>query len=408
MTDNLIKNHGTSIIILSYNNLNYTKQCLESIRKYTHNENYEIIVIDNNSNEETKNWLKTQYDIKLQLNTYNRGFPGGCNDGIKLANPLNDILLLNNDIVVTYNWLTNLKIALYSNDNIGAVSPVTNSSSYWQSIPTTYKTLNEMQEFAYKINISDKTKWEERIMLVGYSMLIKKEVLDKVGLLDEIYFPGNFEDDDYCFRIINAEYKLLLCHDTFVHHYGSASFSTDSSYNEILQKNKRKFEEKWNIDISDVYFNLAYLAIIPEINDLKVLDIYGNCGVNGLMLKFHRKNIDFYIGNNNNGSYKIASKLLKTFSMDSSDINFDYILINNDAKFLKDILAKSLLFKALKSSKNIALFINPSLYTNYTSENSKNLSLLIYYLKTKFNFILNNEISYENNRINIFTNKFIN
>ena len=58
--------------------------------------------------------------------------------------------------------------------------------------------------------------------------------------------------------------------------------------------------------------------------------------------------------------------------------------------------------------KNIALFINPSLYTNYTSENSKNLSLLIYYLKTKFNFILNNEISYGNNRINIFTNKFIN
>ena len=58
--------------------------------------------------------------------------------------------------------------------------------------------------------------------------------------------------------------------------------------------------------------------------------------------------------------------------------------------------------------KNIALFINPSLYTNYTSENSKNLSLLIYYLKTKFNFILNSEISYGNNRINIFTNKFIN
>ena len=67
-----------------------------------------------------------------------------------------------------------------------------------------------MQEFAYKINISDKTKWEERIMLVGYSMLIKKEVLDKVGLLDEIYFPGNFEDDDYCFRIILSGYKVFI------------------------------------------------------------------------------------------------------------------------------------------------------------------------------------------------------
>ena len=67
MTDNLIKNHGTSIIILSYNNLNYTKQCLESIRKYTHNENYEIIVIDNNSNKETKNWLKNQMKMDILL-----------------------------------------------------------------------------------------------------------------------------------------------------------------------------------------------------------------------------------------------------------------------------------------------------------------------------------------------------
>lgn len=243
MTNSLIKNHGTSIIILSYNNLNYTKQCLESIRKYTKNENYEIIVIDNNSNEETKNWLKTQYDIKLQLNTYNRGFPGGCNDGIKLANPLNDILLLNNDIIVTHNWLKNLKIALYSNKNIGAVTPITNSSSYWQSIPITYKNLSQMHEFSYKINISNKAKWEERVILVGYSMLIKKEVFDKVGFLDETYFPGNFEDNDYCLRIITAGYKLLLCHDTFVHHYGSASFSINSSYNKILETNKKIFEK---------------------------------------------------------------------------------------------------------------------------------------------------------------------
>ena len=57
MIDNINDYPGTSIIILSYNNLNYTKQCIESIRKYTSNENYEIIVIDNNSNEETTNWL---------------------------------------------------------------------------------------------------------------------------------------------------------------------------------------------------------------------------------------------------------------------------------------------------------------------------------------------------------------
>lgn len=398
------KDTGTSIIVLSYNNLNYTKQCIESIRKYSSNENYEIIVIDNNSNEETKNWLKNQYDIKLQLNTSNRGFPGGCNDGIKLANPKNDILLLNNDIVVTSNWLTNLRTALYSNENIGAVSPITNSSSYWQSIPINYKTIDEMQDFASKINISNKANWEERIMLVGYSLLIKRSVLNKVGLLDEIYFPGNFEDDDYCLRIITAGYKLLLCRDTFVHHYGSASFSENSSYSKVLKENQEKFEKKWGIDIKEVHFNLAYLNLVPEIENLKILDVYGNCGVNGLMLKFYRKNLDFYIGYSSNGSYKIANKLFKTFSIDSNNIDFDYILINNGDKFLTDVMAKSLVFKALESAKNIAIFISSTLYTDSNAENANNLSLFHDYL-TKFNFIINSKFSYGDSIINFYIKK---
>lgn len=397
---------GTSIIVLSYNNLNYTKQCIESIRKYTANENYEIVVIDNNSSEETKNWLKNQYDIKLQLNTSNRGFPGGCNDGIKLANPKNDILLLNNDIVVTTNWLTNLRTALYSNENIGAVSPITNSSSYWQSIPVNYKTIDEMQVFASQINISNKDNWEERVMLVGYSMLIKRVVLDKVGPLDEIYFPGNFEDDDYCLRIINAGYKLLLCRDTFVHHYGSASFSADSSYYKVLKENQEKFEKKWGIDLKDVLFNLSYLNLVPTIENLKILDVYGNCGVNGLMLKFYRKNLDFYIGDSSSASYKIANKLLKTFSINSNNINFDYILINDGDKFLTDFTTQTLVFKILKSSKNIAIFISPSLYTDSNSENTKNLSLFHDYLTIKCNFILNSKLTHDDDSIvNIYTKK---
>ncbi|WP_195953293.1 glycosyltransferase family 2 protein [Clostridium saudiense] len=402
MIDNINDYPGTSIVILSYNNLNYTKQCIESIRKYTSNENYEIIVIDNNSNEETTNWLKLQYDIKLQLNTTNNGFPGGCNDGIKFANPMNDILLLNNDIVVTKNWLTNLKIALYSNDNIGAVSPVTNSSSYWQSIPVNYNTLDEMQNFASQINISNKTRWEERVMVVGYCMLIKRSVLNKVGLLDEDYFPGNFEDDDYCFRIILSGYKVLLCRDTFVHHYGSASFNKNSSYANIMETNKVKFESKWDINITDVHFNLSYLSLVPEKENLKVLDVYGNCGVNGLMLKFYRKNLDFYIGNSSSGSYKIASKLHKTFSLeDNLGDGFDYILINNGDKFLTDINAKNLVLKALKASKNLALFISSTLYTDPNAENAKNLSLFHDYM-TMNNFIITRKFSHGDSVVNFY------
>ena len=69
------------------------------------------------------------------------------------------------------------------------------------------------------------------------------------------------------------------------------------------------------------------------------------------MLKFYRKNLDFYIGNSSSGSYKIASELHKTFSLeDNLGDGFDYILINNGDKFLTDINAKNLVLKALKAS----------------------------------------------------------
>lgn len=100
---------GTSIIILTYNKLEYTKKCIESIRKYTKDEEYEIIIVDNNSTDGTRSWIENQNDIKSILNKENVGFPAGCNMGIKISKKENDILLLNNDTIVTINWLSNLK-----------------------------------------------------------------------------------------------------------------------------------------------------------------------------------------------------------------------------------------------------------------------------------------------------------
>lgn len=384
---------GTSIIVLSYNNLDYTKQCLESIRNYTTDMDYEIIIIDNNSNEETQNWLKTQTDIKLQLNLTNRGFAGGCNDGIKFSNPNNDILLLNNDVVVTKNWLNNLVTALYSDKSIGAVDPLTNYSGYMQSIPVNYNTISEMQEFASNFNISNSSLWEERAKLIGYCLLIKREALNKVGLLDENFLLGNFEDDDYSMRIILEGYKLLLCKDTFVHHYGSMTLKTLSNSLQTTQENAIKFKNKWGFESSiDMDFNLSYLSIIPDKENLTILDVYCNGGANGLMLKSKRKNLSYYIAESSLPTFRIASKLHKTYILYNAPIKFDYIIINNGENFLNDVNAKNITYTALQTTDNIFIYIFKNLYLDHNNEYYNKLSLFASDLIN--NFKLNNILQY--------------
>jgi GT2 family glycosyltransferase/acetyltransferase-like isoleucine patch superfamily enzyme len=238
----------TSIIMLTYNQLENTKLCIGSIRKYTVKEEYEIIVVDNNSTDGTVQWLSEQKDIKTIMNNENLGFPKGCNQGIKIAKGKN-ILLLNNDTIVTPKWLKNLIIALYSDNTVGAVGAATNFCSNNQVIPGKYNNTDELIEFAEKNNISDSKRWEEKIKLVGFCMLIKKEVIEKIGFLDEIYSPGNFEDDDYSFRIRKEGYRLLLCKDVFIHHFGSVSFNKDvGKFKDLLRINKEKFKNKWGFE----------------------------------------------------------------------------------------------------------------------------------------------------------------
>lgn len=340
----------TSIIILTYNNLQYNKLCIESIRKNTPKGAYEIIVVDNNSNDGTTEWLKEQKDLNLILNDDNMGFPKGCNQGIKAAKNNNDILLLNNDVVVTPNWLANLKKCLYSSDDIGAAGSITNSCSNYQTVPVGYSNLDEMISFAESNNISNESLWEERLRLVGFCMLIKNEVVKKVGLLDEIFTPGNFEDDDYSFRLRQAGYRLMLCKDSFIHHFGSASFGKASKeYSELLINNKRKFAEKWGFDpyyIIEIKKEITEL-IIKENNkhDISVLHI--GCAGGGTLLDIKNaipsaelygiEAIEEVIVNTNHFAHIEAGKLeeIKTFKKST----FDYIIItelqNNETSILE-------------------------------------------------------------------------
>lgn len=336
----------TSIIILAYNKLEYTQMCIESIRKFTNNNLYEIIVVDNNSTDGTIDWLKEQKDLKVIFNKDNLGFPKACNQGISIANGEN-ILLLNNDVIVTPNWLNNLDKALWSNEEIGAVGAVSNSCSYYQQIDVSYRDINEMIEFAKKYNKSNESLWDYRTKLIGFCMLIKKSVLEKVGLLDERFTPGNFEDDDLSFRIIKEGYKLLLCKDTFIHHFGSISFrDKNDEYNKIIQTNMKKFEEKWGFDAT--YSNFIRFDILDNIKEertktLNILEIGCGTGATLLEIKSRYRNANIYGIEINENVCEIAKNNcnliignVELIELPYSNNFFDYIILGDILEHLND------------------------------------------------------------------------
>ena len=244
-----------SIVILSCNTMEITTSCIESIRQWTQDIPYEIVVVDNGSTDGSAAWLSSQPDVHCILNEKNEGFPKGCNQGTAAAKGT-DVLFLNSDTVVTPRWLKQLQIALYSDEAIGAAGCMTNSSANFQEIKVPYGSSRQgLFDFAEKFNHSDPDKWERRLKLVGFCLLVKCAALERIGGFDEVFSPGNFEDDDLCLRLRQAGWKLILCKDTFIHHMGSASFrksygdmefsGQQKEYYGLIAKNWQIFCEKW-------------------------------------------------------------------------------------------------------------------------------------------------------------------
>lgn len=300
----------TSIVIATYNKLEYTQRCIESIRAYTSPNSYEIIVVDNHSTDETVDWLQQQTDIFLISNEDNLGFPKACNQGIEIASGDN-ILLLNNDTIVTPGWLENLVACLYSSPDIGAVGPVTNNCSNYQQIAVPYDSIESMIEFAADFNKSDSSKWEERLRLIGYCMLIKNEAVKQIGMLDERFTPGNFEDDDYSHRLRLAGYRLILCRDTFIHHFGSTSFKErPQSYYDLIRTNRQNFFDKWGYDPYTALTKWSDLVdrIMKPVNEpIRVLEIGCRCGETLLSVKYKFPNAELYGLESNDREAQCAS-----------------------------------------------------------------------------------------------------
>jgi GT2 family glycosyltransferase/tetratricopeptide (TPR) repeat protein len=298
----------TSIVIVTHNELAHTQRCLDSIALRT-DEPYELIVVDNGSSDGTVEYLRglcatrtpalhppfppgrgVETEAGAQMpspltpgpspggrgekvfggetgellsrpspaaslgrcvsaslieNAQNRGFPAAANQGIRAARGEN-VLLLNNDTIVTTGWLRRQLDALHSAPEIGLVGPCSNNVSGSQQVAVSYDDLGGLDGFAWELGKKCGRQRVSSNRLVGFCLLIKREVIERIGVFDERFGIGNFEDDDFCRRALQAGYKAVIAADAFVHHIGHATFrGAEVDLARLLGENRRIYEEKW-------------------------------------------------------------------------------------------------------------------------------------------------------------------
>ena len=260
-----------SIVVLTYNNLELNKYCIRSILEKTAYSNYELIVLDNCSTDGTVEYLKelekaADPRVKVIINEKNSGFAGGNNLAIDQSTG-EYIMLLNNDTVVTRGWLTNAVKHMSNDPKCGMCGAVTNSIGNEAMIGVNYRNLTELDSFAFQYTRKHNNEvYRDVDRLALFCTLIRKEIMDKYGKLDENYQVGMFEDDDYALVVEKAGYHLYVADDIFVHHVNNASFKKLQSeeYKKIFEKNKAYFEKKWNVTWKMPKYRKGVTAVINE------------------------------------------------------------------------------------------------------------------------------------------------
>ena len=240
-----------AVVVVSYGNIEYLRLCLESIRDRTLYPSYRVVVVDNASPSEVREFLKASEgeDDRLQviLNAENVGFAKANNIGIQAAEECEYVVLLNDDTTVTGGWLNRLLRHLDQDPGIGLVGPVTNSIGNEAMIEVPYESLEDLEPFAVERARSHLGRSFEIPMLAMYCVAMRRSLLEEVGLLDERFRVGMFEDDDFSRRVHEAGLRTVCAEDVFIHHWGRSSFKRlhEKEYRRLFEENRRRYEEKW-------------------------------------------------------------------------------------------------------------------------------------------------------------------
>jgi glycosyltransferase involved in cell wall biosynthesis len=334
------------VIVPIYNAFEDTQKCIESLLSLTAGVAYRIIIINDKSTDPRITYYleylkqKRYSDIIIITNEGNIGFIKTVNKGIRLSKK-NDVVILNSDTIVTYNWLKKLKECAYLDKKVATVTPLSNNATIcsvpnfdqYNDVPRGYT----IQEFALLIeNVSNDLgiKCSKIPVGIGFCLYIKREVINEIGFYDEIFGRGYNEENDFCMRAYERGYYHVVDLSTYIYHKGKASFMSDQ-------------------------------AILEEKNSKLLLQRY----------PYYMDLVRDFTGRN---PLKIVQKSIKSRIMPERDapirIGLDAQLLARNRKTGSEVYISTLLENILKIDKN-------SLYVAFTSANTIDS---LYYTNNKF------------------------
>jgi GT2 family glycosyltransferase len=224
--------NSVDIIIPVYNAPQQVEDCVNSVLHNTDTDFHLIIIDDASPDSRIGAYLAklekiADQRIQVSRNQKNLGFIGTVNRGMSMNN--RDVVLLNSDTLVTPGWLQKLQHCAATDSRIGTITPFSNNAEicsfplFCQSNPVP----ENPNLVAQAIAVQHPT-YPEIPTAVGFCMYITRNLLNDIGLFNEQAFGRGYgEENDFCRRAVNAQYRNVLCDDAYVVHVGSCSFGDE-------------------------------------------------------------------------------------------------------------------------------------------------------------------------------------
>jgi N-acetylglucosaminyl-diphospho-decaprenol L-rhamnosyltransferase len=227
---------GATVVIPVYNQLGYTRKCLDSLRAHGGGIE-EIIIIDNGSSDGTAEYLSGLDCATVIMNRENLGCAAAWNQGVEAAGSA-WVLLLNNDVVVTPGWIEGM-LEFSVEKQVDIVSPAIREG------PCDYNLELYAAEFVARM------RRHSRIGVAdGICFLVRRTVFETIGRFDENFRIGQFEDVDFFRRAKMAGFRLGITGRSFIHHFGSVTqnhIRSAERNNSYEAANRAYYRRKWDL-----------------------------------------------------------------------------------------------------------------------------------------------------------------